>query len=306
MGRFTDDQMRLAKSVDLCELAESLGYHVVRIGRCHSLKEMDSMRIYDRRTWYRWSDQKGGSQIDFLQEYAGFDFKDAVRHLLDFSGGGIHIASEIEKKEEEPRIFRLPPRASNNLRIIRYLTDDRGLKKQTVDKFIRDGLIYEEATHHNLVFIGHDAEGTPRYGFMRGTDDSGGKPFKCDVLGSDKSFGFHLDVPGSNTVWVFEGAIDLMSFYDVLGRFDEHMLALGMTNDKPLERYLEDRPEIRRINLCLDNDAPGIDASRSIQKKYQNKGYDVYDLGSPEKYKDFNSWLVDKNKSERKSERMFR
>ena len=72
---------------------------------------------------------------------------------MDFSGGGIHIASEIEKKEEEPRIFRLPPRASNNLRITKYLTDDRGLKKQTVDKFIRDGLIYEEATHHNLVFI---------------------------------------------------------------------------------------------------------------------------------------------------------
>ena len=45
-GRFTDEELAIAKSVDLCAVAESLGYTVKRIGKYHTLKEMDSIRIY--------------------------------------------------------------------------------------------------------------------------------------------------------------------------------------------------------------------------------------------------------------------
>ena len=66
-GRFTDEELTIAKSVDLCAVAESLGYTVKRIGKYHTLKEMDSIRIYNRSHWYRWSRQfdkgnNGGSQ----------------------------------------------------------------------------------------------------------------------------------------------------------------------------------------------------------------------------------------------------
>ena len=47
-GRFTDEELAIAKSVDLCAVAESLGYTVKRIGKYHTLKEMDSIRIYNR------------------------------------------------------------------------------------------------------------------------------------------------------------------------------------------------------------------------------------------------------------------
>lgn len=56
-GRFTEEELAIAKSVDLCAVAESLGYTVKRIGKYHTLKEMDSIRIYDRSHWYRWSRQ---------------------------------------------------------------------------------------------------------------------------------------------------------------------------------------------------------------------------------------------------------
>ena len=46
-GRFTDEELAIAKSVDLCAVAESLGYTVKRIGKYHTLKEMDSIRIYN-------------------------------------------------------------------------------------------------------------------------------------------------------------------------------------------------------------------------------------------------------------------
>ena len=39
-GRFTEEELAIAKSVDLCAVAESLGYTVKRIGKYHTLKEM--------------------------------------------------------------------------------------------------------------------------------------------------------------------------------------------------------------------------------------------------------------------------
>ena len=36
-GRFTDEELAIAKSVDLCAVAESLGYTVKRIGKYHKM-----------------------------------------------------------------------------------------------------------------------------------------------------------------------------------------------------------------------------------------------------------------------------
>ena len=88
-GRFTDEELAIAKSVDLCAVAESLGYTVKRIGKYHTLKEMDSIRIYNRSHWYRWSRQfdkgnNGGSQIDFLQSifyYVWLEVQPAKRNF---------------------------------------------------------------------------------------------------------------------------------------------------------------------------------------------------------------------------------
>lgn len=55
MEKFNEEELWIAKSVDLCEVAASLGYTVKKIGRYYTLKEMDSIRIYDRKSWYRWS-----------------------------------------------------------------------------------------------------------------------------------------------------------------------------------------------------------------------------------------------------------
>ena len=87
-GRFTDEELAIAKSVDLCAVAESLGYTVKRIGKYHTLKEMDSIRIYNRSHWYRWSRQfdkgnNGGSQIDFLRVFCGMSVKAvSYTHLI--------------------------------------------------------------------------------------------------------------------------------------------------------------------------------------------------------------------------------
>ena len=82
------EEMETAKGTDLPDLLEHLGYTVRRLGsRYHTTREMDSLRIKDRRTWKRYSNGTGGDAITFLQEFCGKDFREAVNYLLEFNGG---------------------------------------------------------------------------------------------------------------------------------------------------------------------------------------------------------------------------
>ena len=320
--RFTEDELAIAKSVDLCQVAASLGYTVQRIGKYHTIKEMDSIRIYNRTNWFRWSRQaehgsNGGSQIDFLRVFEGMGVKDAVFWLLEFAGyrsigkesldrGLVADKENLDKGfagrgriiTEKPTVperkpFILPERAVNNMQLIKYLTGERCISKRTVETLIEKDLIYESAQYHNVVFLGRDASGTVQFASMRGTFDKDGRAFKCDVAGSDKRYGFHVEKDGAATISVFEAAIDLMSYMDIFPYANEHLLALGMVADKPLEQYLSDHPGIRGIRFCLDNDEPGRQASLELAEKYLHRNYTVRIAGPPDGYKDYNEWIVD-------------
>ena len=285
---FTKEELETAKSADLLDVARALGYTVLKIGKYYTIREMDSIRIYDNRSWYRFSDGTGGTQIDFLTTFTDMDFSEAVSFLLNRNG--VFVMKDADPPKEKK--FKLPTRAINNERIRTYLMKERSLAEATIDKFIGDDVLYEEKDHHNIVFVGLDEKGIPRCASMRGIYDRREKPFKCDAAGSDKSYGFHMEVKGSNTVRVFEGAIDLMSFYDATRLSSDHLLALGSTADTALSKYVLNHPEIRRVFLCLDNDEPGLKAAKEIRKKFEQRGFYAKILGSPKGYKDYNEWLI--------------
>ncbi|MBQ4560542.1 MAG: DUF3991 domain-containing protein [Tyzzerella sp.] len=302
---YTEEEIQIAKNVDLVEMAKALHYTVQRKGRYYTIKEMDSIRIYDRRSWCRWSRRGekgsgGGSQIDFLRVFAGLDFTEAVAWLLDFAGYRKMPArsspSELKNlapKEEprKPRKFELPAPARNNHYLYTYLINERGISKEVVDKFVDKGLIYESRDYHNIVFKGLDAEGKCRFASMRGVFDGNGKPFKCDVAGNDKTYGFNVVNKESREVYVFEGAIDLMSYVEIHRECDSNLLTLGMLADAPLETFLKENPQITSIRFCLDNDEHGRRATKEFLKKYYELGYEVEDYPPPKTHKDYNEWL---------------
>ncbi len=212
-GRFSSEELRAAKETDLCDIAGRLGYTVKRIGHYHTLEEMDSMRIYNRRSWFRWSREhdssgRGGSQIDFLKEFAGMGTREAVFWLLDFAGydrdapgtgsmGVRHQAQTVSgagKKE-----FVLPAPSGGNGCLYHYLNHERAISREVIDRFVNAGLIYESAGFHNIVFKGNDRDGITRSAYMRGVHDRNGKAFKCDVAGSDKNYGFNVFQEKSST-----------------------------------------------------------------------------------------------------------
>ena len=290
--RFTDTEMQIAKETDLPELLTHLGYQVRRIGRYHTTAEMDSLRIKDRRKWFRYSQNTGGDAITFLQQFCGKSFSEAVEYLLAFHGRArdspAKAASSV-KRDEVQKPFTLPPRNTDDRRVFAYL-HKRGIAPQVIRQFLNSSLLYEDAEHHNCVFVGKNSAGQAKYAGLRGTYDRDGKGFRGDVTGSDKHISFALPYDrSSDQVFVFEAPIDLMS-YLTLHRDMVNAVALCGLYDGALRTYLQAHPEIRRIALCLDADEPGQKAAQQLQEKYQLQGYAVT-VEKPRCGKDWNEYL---------------
>ncbi len=312
---FTKRELAIAKSVDLVEVAARLGYTVKRIGNYHTLKEIDSIRIYGRKSWFRWSrryekGENGGSQIDFLRVFAGMEVKEAVFWLLDFAGYQKNGEWEpvpviIKPKPEEKKNFVLPIAAPDNHYLYSYLTGQRKLSKQVVNVFVKAGLIYEECLHHNIVFKGNDKAGKTHFASMRGVYDRDGRCFKGDVAGNDKNYGFNIWNEESTELVVFEAAIDLMSYSDIYNDYHSNKLALGMVSDQPLVTFLREHPQIEKIKFCLDNDIAGRRAAEHFMQKYYELGYDVEDCPPPKGVKDYNQWLQEVRSDESRQNTMY-
>lgn len=288
--------MEIARETDLPDLLASLGYTVTRVGSYHSTKEMDSLRIRDRRTWYRYSEKVGGDAITFLQHFCGKSFPESVEYLLAFHGQARDSPVPAERSrqpaapKEQAVPFQLPPENADTRRVYAYLRK-RGIAAQVIQGFIAAGLLYEDAAHHNCVFVGRSRDGKAVFANQRGTYDRNGSSFKGDVPGSDKSTAFRLPRdPANDTVYVFEAPIDLMSYCTLHRDLRGNAIALCCLHDGALETYLKDHPGLRRIVLCLDNDTWGRKAVEHMREKYSAAGYSVQ-ARFPPSGKDWNEYL---------------
>ena len=241
--------MEIAKRTDLPDLLEHLGYQVRRVGNYHTTREMDSLRIKDRRTWKRYSSGKGGDAITFLQEFCGKDFREAVNYLLEFNGRRARdspVPRPRQAKPEEKPAFALPIPHQDQRRVFAYL-QKRGIAPQVIRGFIDSGLLYEDSLHHNCVFVGRDGGGKPVFASKRGTYDLDGPGFKGDAVGSDKSVAFRLPCdPALDWVAVFEAPIDLMSFCTLHRQVRSNAVALCGLYQAPLDTYLRENPHLKQ------------------------------------------------------------
>lgn len=285
--------MEIAKGIDLPDLLTHLGYQVRRLGSYYSTKEMDSIRIKDRRTWKRYSNGTGGDAITFLQEFCGKDFREAVNYLLEFNGGRARDSPTPRprqaQKSEKPA-FTLPIPNQDQRRVFAYL-QKRGIAPQVIRSFIDSGLLYEDGLHHNCVFVGRDSSGKPVFASKRGTYDLDGSGFKGDAAGSDKNVAFRLPCdPSLDWVAVFEAPIDLMSFCTLHRQVRSNAVALCGLYQGPLDTYLRENPHLKQIILCLDADGPGQEATEKFREEYAQKGYTV-STRTPAQGKDWNAYL---------------
>ena len=292
---YTTSEIEAANDTDLPELLSSLGYQVRRVDSYHTTEEMDSLRIWNRRTWYRYSESTGGDAVAFLRHFHGMSFPEAVRYLLTFNGYPVDSPVSPPKRriwpppQRERPPFVLPQPHSDNRRVCAYLRR-RGIAPGVINSFIEAGLLYEDTQYHNCVFVGRDWAGKPVFAAKRGT---GSIPFKCDVAGSDKRIAFRLPCdPARNDVYVFESPIDMMSWFTLYGAVN--VVALCGLYDAPLETYLHDNPHVKQVMFCLDADEPGHEAAGRFGAKYRALGYGAEER-TPPAGKDWNEYLQTKD-----------
>lgn len=226
----------------------------IKSGNEYRWKRHDSLTIKGNK-WFRHSQSKGGYPIEFVMEFFDKTFPEAVQMLI----GEESVA--VSEAVNEPKKFCLPPRCESNTRMIKYLTEERKLPQDLIERFIADGLIYEDAKHHNAVFVGTDVNGIPRYAHCRATADK----FRMDVTGSNKSSGFCYRGKGTE-LYVFEAPIDMLSHIALYPAvWEEHSyLSLGGVSPKALERFLSERKDIESVFIATDKDEAGNNAAEKL------------------------------------------
>ena len=252
---YTQAQIDKANAVDLEKFLRAQGETLVRSGKEYRWKAHDSLTVCGNK-WFRHSQSKGGLPVDFVMEFYGKSFPEAMQMLTGEPG-----EAQPEADPAPSPAFRLPLRNVTNVNILNYLTQERKLSPSLVNFFIAAGDIYEDAAHHNVVFVGRDADGHPRYASSRGINEK----FRQDAAGAEKAFGFaHRGT--DKQLLVFEAPIDLLSFIELFPKnWQQHnYLSLGGVSGKALRQFLSERPDVERVFLCLDADKAGEDACKRL------------------------------------------
>lgn len=293
MEEYTREQIQRADDTDLYVFLSGRGEQFKRCGKEYRWLRHDSVMI-NKSEWYRFSQNKGGHAIDFMKEFYGLSFAEAVKELLGEEGVGETNRRTAKEDAGRQKVCPIPlpglelPERNESCEIARkYLIEQRKLSEWLIDQMIAKGDIYESKNYHNVVFVGRDKEQNPRYAAMRGTDEN---RYRGEARGSEKAYGFgHIGT--GEKLFVFESPIDLLSYITAVPEdWRKHSyISLGGLSEKAMKRMYTEYPHIHSIYLCLDNDEPGNERCRQFVSLIP-KELSVYRL-EPVK-KDWNECLV--------------
>lgn len=268
---YSQEDVVRARKLDLLTYLENYEPNeLVRVSsNVYSTRTHDSLKI-SNGMWMWWSRGIGGrNALDYLIKVQGFSLYEAVDRILNGNFSMPNISRP--PPEIKPKILELPEKADNNDKAIAYLLR-RGISETVIEYFIKTDMIYQSKEMSNIVFVGYDKENKARYAAVRGTGKSS---FKGDVTGSDKAFSFRIDNDNSDTLHVFEGAIDLLSYATMAEQQGLDFKGLnfvslsGVSNDITkipiaMKSFLDEHEGIRKIHLHLDKDKAGRNAARVL------------------------------------------
>lgn len=311
---FTEEQKERANSVLIADILRKQHEEVERSGNEWRWKRHKSV-TFRGNSWYRHSQQTGSHAIDFMQEFFGMTYPEAVTYLLDGETGQVihgrkHITlehrAEFQKnadrqtekkkvipKEEEKGEHKVlvPPKKNDTMkRVYAYLMKKRHISREVLSFFAKQGTLYESAEHHNAIFVGVDKEGKIRHIHKKGTC-SDGRSFRMNEDGSDSSYGFGYAGAG-NKLYVFEAPIDLLSFLTLYPKNwqENSYIVLNGVAEHAMLQMLKDYSNLDTVILCLDHDPAGIEACGRLAEILIQNGYaQVKELKSV--FKDWNEDL---------------
>ena len=269
--RVTPEQIERANLVNLPDFLRSQGFSLKQVGREYILQEHDSLHIKNNEAgevgkWFRFSENKGGNNIQFVQEFMGLDFISAVELLSNEKAIPFH--SHSISKAEPPKNREIILHESTDLsRTMHYLHDVRGLSIASLEKLTAEGRLSQEEKTGNAVFKIFDENGLLVGAEKVGTSNM---RFKSFDKGAADGYGFEIVSDKPANTYFFESAIDAISFADLHSEQSDYRL-VSMAGEKPsvvtetMKRYAIS-PE--NIYLCTDNDKAGNEFAEKLIARY--------------------------------------
>ncbi|WP_455125577.1 toprim domain-containing protein [Ruminococcus sp.] len=269
--RVTPEQIERANLVNLPDFLRSQGFSLKQVGREYILQEHDSLHIKNNEAgevgkWFRFSENKGGNNIQFVQEFMGLDFISAVELLSNEKAIPFH--SHSISKAEPPKNREIILHESTDLsRTMHYLHDVRGLSIASLEKLTAEGRLSQEEKTGNAVFKIFDENGLLVGAEKVGTSNV---RFKSFDKGAADGYGFEIVSDKPANTYFFESAIDAVSFADLYPECWDYRL-VSMAGVKPsvvtetMKRYAIS-PE--NIYLCTDNDKAGNEFAEKLIARY--------------------------------------
>lgn len=307
MDYVTKEQIKIAKEADLYNfLLENHDGEMIKEGV--SLRLAADNSVCTREGFCGYTDfatWETGDAINFLTTYLDYTFQDAVRVLCEFMGCKIDDTDEEDKGQhpttkivtpqgplasssnaKPAKPFVLPAPIDGQCRqLYAYLTQTRKIPADVVRWLIKEGVMYQEREHNNIVFVNPERT----FAEIRGTNTY--KSYHRVMFADPDAFWWFKGngIRSEPTIaFVFEAAIDAISLY-CLHTMIEHWpynalycSIAGVSNQKRIDRIKAgmDAAGLSTV-LAVDNDAAGYQCCQ------RNPGCD-YNLPF---YKDWNVTL---------------
>lgn len=243
-------QIQIAKRVDLVRFLQQNYPELIVYdskSKRYTHKDHDSCVIVGAG-FFRFSNGQRGDQIQFLEDFCGKTFQDAVVELCRYAG--TTECELIQKAEDISEIKKdfVIPEATNGMykNVWAYLVYKRKLPKDTVEKLFAQKKLYQSKEYNNAVFLGDN------YAEVVGTTDL---KFKHIQPGSASDGYWCTGDEDAETVYISESAIDAISLMVLMKKYlPETQAAFASMGGLKDQAILKLKEKYNKIILAVDND----------------------------------------------------
>ena len=321
-----NELVKSARKTDLLTYFQENNYNIMKTGDNYYIKEIPGFCINQKKNqWYHHYINEGrtNNSIDCLTIILGLSFNQAVFELTGKDITDMRSESYPKKyapqytspprpknNPKEKKVLKMPEQSENMHNLFAYFCQTRKIPYPIVEEFVHAKLLYQSQNtvnitingipqtfkNANAVFVHRNEKGEAIGGEVQGCNSF--KRYKGIVAGTGESAFMFSPFPAKDgkpkRAYIFESAIDLMSFYTFCDKKKmTGVLLISMAGLKPaIPKKLQ--KEGVQIISCVDNDDAGrkFEAENNFLRSESVKNYLDY-----KGFKDWNELLVFKSEN---------
>lgn len=302
-----EELVQKAREASLLDYFRKSGYKIKQEGAEFYVTDIPSLCIKpDTNQWFHHYTHYGSTNnsVNCLVYVLGLDFNQAVYELtgrdISYQRSADYPKSFRPQFTSPPRSempiakkeLQMPPQAQTMRQMFAYMCKTRKIPAEIIEQLVHDKLLYQSDGKANAVFVHKDREGRVIGGEIQGCNSN--KRFKSLAVGTGDSAFMFVPVPAKDgkihRAYIFESAIDLMSFYAFCPKDNKNMVGAALVSMAGLKPSVPKQLQAEGVEIisCVDND----DAGRRFEADNGfNRPQRVKDLLDKCGFKDWNDLL---------------